>query len=93
MKAYIYDRMKGKIATIIRKNTEFEYTSSSEGFMGMISTDRHVHRASRAQAESAADKILTLLEITRDETSGEQAEKAAEKILTSLEKKRSERSE
>jgi len=89
MKAYIYDRMKGKIATIIRKNTEFEYTSTSEGFMGTMSTYNHRHRVSREQAETAAEKILMLLDITRDETSGEKAEKAAEKILTSLEEKRS----
>lgn len=68
MKAYLYDKLKSKVATVIRKNIEFEYSSSyeSEQTRG-LSTTTWVVKPERKQAEIAAEKILTLLDITRDE--------------------------
>ena len=68
MKAYLYDKMKSKIATIIRKEIEIEYTGCHEIEQYGLAEDIYVAHPSRAQAMSAAEKILDKIGITRDET-------------------------
>lgn len=67
MKKYLYDKLQSKIATIIRKNIEFEYTDTyeSNSFPG-LSTYHGVYRPSREDAMLTAEKILTELKIKKE---------------------------
>jgi hypothetical protein len=68
MKPYLYAKTQSRVASIIRKNISIEYTSSSESEQARgLTTDTWVVIPSREQALIAAEKILTLLGITKDE--------------------------